>query len=151
MLLPLLEQGLWYTRVSTAHVLGRMGYRAAVPGLLRLSEDANASVAQSAREALIAIAARGGASRIAHALHRLAPELQRLRVEELARMDHAAGDRIQRLLRRDEIMSIEEAETVHDDNALVRASEEGVEWEVLTGPPRERAPHASGSPGGDPR
>ena len=152
-LLPLLEQGLWYTRSSTAKVLGRMGYHAAVPGLVRLAEDANATVAQSAREALIAISARGGASRIAHALHRLPDDLRRLRCEELEHMDHAAAERIERLLRREEIMSIEEADAVHDDSAVVRASEEGVEWEVLTGPPppKERASHSGGSPGGEPR
>ncbi|HTO90908.1 MAG TPA: HEAT repeat domain-containing protein [Candidatus Sulfotelmatobacter sp.] len=150
-LLPLLEDGLWYTRSSTARVLGRMGHRAAVPGLVRLAEDANATVAQSAREALIAIAGRGGASRIAHAIHRLPAEVQRQRIEELQRLDHAAGERIQRLLRREEIMSIEEADTLHDESAVVRASEEGLEWEVLTGPPKDRSPHAGGSPGGEPR
>jgi HEAT repeat protein len=149
-LLPLLEQGLWYTRSSTAKVLGRLAYRPAVPGLVRLAEDANATVAQSAREALIAIAGRGGASRVAHALHRLPEEVRRLRCEELKRMDHAAADRIERLMRRDEIMSIEEADAVHDDSALVREGEERVEWEVLTGPPPPMA-HPGGDPGGEPR
>jgi hypothetical protein len=32
-LLPLLGQGLWYTRTSSARVLGKLGYRPAVPGL----------------------------------------------------------------------------------------------------------------------
>src|SRR5512140_3049975 len=54
-LLPLLEEGLWFTRVSAARVLGRMAYRPAVPGLLRLCEDANGSVADAARDALVAI------------------------------------------------------------------------------------------------
>jgi len=149
---PLLESGLWYTRSSTARILGRLGHRGAVPRLVRLAEDSNASVALSAREALISIAGRGGASRVAHALHRLPEEERRRMVAELERMDHAVADRIVRLLRRDDIMSIEDANAVYDDSAVVRASEEGVEWEVLTGPPppQERSPHLGGSPGGEP-
>lgn len=150
-LLPLLEQGLWFTRSSGARVLGRMGYRPAVPVLLRMAEDSNATVAQSAHEALAEIARRGGASRVAHALHRLAPEVRRQRLDELQRLDRAAAERVERLMRKEELMSLENPETLSDDSAVVRASEEGVEWEILTGPPapRERPPH-HGS-GGDPR
>ena len=49
-LVPLLEQGLWFTRTSAARVLGRFGHRGAVPGLLRLAEDANETVADAARQ-----------------------------------------------------------------------------------------------------
>ena len=51
-LLPLLDEGLWFTRSSGARVIGRMGYRPAVPRLLRMARDANAMVAQSARSSL---------------------------------------------------------------------------------------------------
>src|SRR5262249_50378959 len=47
-LLPLLEQGLWFTRTSAAGILGRLGYRAAVPALLRLADDKNHTVAEAA-------------------------------------------------------------------------------------------------------
>ncbi len=151
-LLPLLEQGLWFTRASSARVLGRMGYRPAVPGLLRLAEDANATVAQAAHESLAAIAVRGGSSRIAHALHRLDPDMRRRRLEALGRVDPAVVERIERLMRKEDLMSVENAETLSDDSAVVRASEEGVEWEILTGPPlpQERPPHGGG-PGGETR
>src|SRR5262249_10722569 len=88
-LLPLLEEGLWFTRVSAARVLGRMAYRPAVPGLFRLCEDANGSVADAARDALIAIAHNGGAVRIAAAMHRFPPDVRRRRGEELAARDRA--------------------------------------------------------------
>jgi hypothetical protein len=129
-----------------------MGYRPAVPGLLRLTEDSNATVAQSAREALAAIAARGGSSRIAHALFRSPPDVRRRRLDELGRLDRAAAERIERLMRQEELMSLEDGESLADDSAEVRATEEGVEWEILTGPsPRDRPPPGSGGPGGDPR
>src|SRR5262245_29213083 len=73
-LLPLLTGGLWYTRLSAARLLGRLGYRPAVPGLIELGADANETVSLAARDALVAVAKKRGASRVAHALHRLSPE-----------------------------------------------------------------------------
>jgi len=55
-LLPLLDQGLWYTRSSAARVLGRLARHDAIPGLTQLAGDANASVRDAAREALARIA-----------------------------------------------------------------------------------------------
>lgn len=51
-LLPLLEQGLWFSRVSSARVLGRLGYGPAAAGLLRLLEDSVSTVAQAAGSSL---------------------------------------------------------------------------------------------------
>ncbi len=150
-LLPLLDQGLWFTRSSGARVLGRMGYRPAVPALVRMAEDSNATVAQSARESLLEIARRGGASRVAHALHRLAPDLRRLRFDELRRLDAAVAERIERLSRQEDLMSVEDPDTLSDDSAVVRATEEGVEWEILTGPPPPPARPPQSGTGGEPR
>jgi HEAT repeat protein len=144
-LLPLLEQGLWYTRTSTARVLGRLGYRPAVHGLLRLADDSNTTVANGAREALIAIGHQRGSVTIAHALHRLPPEVRRRRLDELAERDRPLLERVERLMRSDELMSAESGEALCDDDALVRASEDGVEWELLTGPvPPRKSPGESG-------
>lgn len=151
-LLPLLDQGLWFTRASAARVLGRFGMREAVPGLLRLTEDANETVAGAARDALLAIGRSGGSMSLARALHRLPPDLKRQRFEELSTRDRLLGERIDRMLRNEELMSVEGGETLGDDSAVVRASEEGLEWEVLTGPatnpPRPGA--AEGGRGGSP-
>jgi hypothetical protein len=133
-LLPLLEQGLWFTRSSAAGILGQIAYSPAVPGLLRLTEDANRTVAESAREALLAIGRSSGAVRIAHVLYRLPPDVRKQRLEEIAAHDVTLAERIERLMGNDEIMSVEDADTLTDDHPVVRASEDGFEWEVLTSP-----------------
>lgn len=149
-LLPLLGQGLWFTRTSSARVLGRLAYRPAVPPLLRLADDANATVAAAASEALIAIGHRGGAVSLAHALHRAPPDLRTRRLAELGTRDRALRDRLERLMGNEELMSLEDAEALSDDHELVRSSEEGVEWELLTGPPPEpRRPDPAGGGHGE--
>jgi hypothetical protein len=143
-LLPLLEQGLWFTRASAAGILGKLGYAAAVPGLLRLAEDQNGTVAEAAREALLDVGRSSGAVRIAHVLHRMPPDARRFRLEEIAARDAALAERIQRLMKNDEIMAVEDGDVLTDDHPVVRASEDGFEWEVLTSPSPPREP-------GDPR
>ncbi len=144
-LLPLLDQGLWFTRSSAAGILGRLGFSPAVPGLLRLAEDANRTVAESAREAMIEIGRSSGAVRIAHVLYRLAPDVRSRRLEEIAARDVALAERIQRLMGNEEIMNVEDADLLTDDHPVVRASEDGFEWEVLTSPPPSKA---EGEPSG---
>jgi hypothetical protein len=134
-LLPLLDQGLWFTRASAADILGRLGYAPAVPGLLRLTEDDNRTVAESARAALIAIGRSSGGARIAHVLHRLPPDVRGRRLREIAARDAMLAERVQRLMANDEIMAVEDADVLSDDHPIVRASEDGFEWEVLTSPP----------------
>ena len=135
-LLPLLEQGLWFSRVSAARVVGRLGYGPAAGGLLRLCADKNASVVQAARSALAELAHRGGSVRIAWELHRLAPERRRAMLELLLTMDKPLHERLERMLRNEELMTNDDPDDLRDDSELVRASEEGVEWEILTGPPK---------------
>ena len=138
-LLPLLEQGLWFTRTSAASVLGRLGYAPAVPGLMRLAEDGNRTVAEAAREALLAIGRSSGAARIAHVLHRLPPERRQRRLGEIAARDAGLAERIARLMANDEVMGVEDADALTDEHPVVRASEDGFEWEVLTSPLPPRA------------
>lgn len=147
-LVPLIEQGLWYTRASTARVLGRAAYRPAVPALLKLTEDANETAAAEARSALVEIGRSGGAVALARGLHRLAAESRMRRLEELRGRDRALADRVERLMRQEELMSNED-ENLGDDNPMVRAVEDGVEWEVLTGPPASppRPPRPEGTRG----
>lgn len=142
-LLPLLEQGLWFTRTSAAGILGRLGYGPAVPGLLRLTEDANRTVAEAARNALVQIGRQAGAVRIAHALHRLTPETRRKRLEELAARERELTQRVERLLDNEELMTVEDEDLLSDENPVVRASEEGFEWEVLTSPVPPAPPPAA--------
>ena len=138
-LLPLLEQGLWYSRASAARVLGRLGYRPAAAGLLRLLEDSVVTVTKAAEASLADLAHRGGSVRIAWELHRREPEVRPVLVARLSALDRPLGERLDRMLRNDELMSSEDPDDLRDDSDLVRASEEGVEWEILTGPPVPRA------------
>lgn len=134
-LLPLLEQGLWFSRASSARVLGRLGYTPAAAGLLRLLDDANATVVQAAGAALCELAHRGGSARVAWELHRLAPEVRHLRLATVGALDRSLRERLERMLAHDDLMTNEDPGDLRDDSDLVRASEEGVVWEVLTGPP----------------
>ncbi len=149
-LLPLLDQGLWFTRASAARVLGRLGWRPAVPVLLRVAEDANATVLEAAREALVAIGRHRGAFRLAHGLHQLSPDARRRRLDDIGTRDRALLERLERYLRNEELMGIDDPDPLADDSPVVRANDEGVEWELLTGPPptRERAPDAGGGNAG---
>ncbi len=137
-LLPILEQGLWFSRASAARVLGRLGYRPSAAGMLRLCADSNATVAQSARGALVDLGHRGGSVRIAWELHRTVSERRRELLVALGALDRPLLERLERMLRNDELMTSEDPDDLRDDSDLVRASEEGVEWEVLTGPPVPR-------------
>lgn len=151
-LLPLLDEGLWYTRTSVARIVGRLGERRAVPALLRLCSDANETVVEHAQQALVDIGRTKGAFRLAHALHGLPPDARRARMVELARRDRALEARLQRMMDNDELMSAADPESMTDDDPLVRTSEEGVEWEVLTGPARPSdSGHERAEPGGAPR
>jgi HEAT repeat protein len=145
-LLPLLEQGLWFSRASSARVLGRLGYPPAAPGLLRLLDDSVATVAQAAFAALCELAHRGGSARIAWELHRLPPESRHQRLDAIGRADRPLLDRLERMMKNDDLMGNEDPGDLRDDSDLVRASEEGVEWEVLTGPPTPPRPKP-GTPG----
>ena len=149
-LVPLIEQGLWYTRASTARVLGRAAYRPAVPALLKLTEDANETAAAEARSALVEIGRNGGAVALARGLHQLGAEARTRRFEELRTRDRPLAERVEKLMRQEELMSSED-ESLGDDHPMVRAVEDGVEWEVLTGPPASppRPPRPEG-PRGDP-
>lgn len=148
-LLPLLEQGLWFSRVSSARVLGRLGYAPAAAGLLRLLDDSVSTVAQAAGLALCDLAHRNGSARIAWELHHMPPEQRHARLERFATLDRPLFERLERMVKNDDLMSNEDPAGLRDDSDVVRAIEEGVEWEVLTGPPPPRP--KPGVPAADPK
>jgi HEAT repeat protein len=146
-LVPLLGQGLWFSRTSAARVLGRAAHRPAVPPLLRLADDANATVAEAARDALAEIGRGGGAISLARGLASLTPELRRRRAEEIRMKDRHLMERIERLMQHDELMTVDD-DSLSDESPMVRATEEGLEWEVLTGPVTSPSPsHRPGAQG----
>ena len=133
-LLPHLTQGLWFTRVSVAKVLGELGYRDALPGLVEMAGDANRAVAEAALASASRIAARGHVVSAARALFRAPSE----RVRELlgAADAYQAGlaSQMQRVLADRELMTAEEHELLNEEAGSLSGAE-GVEWEVLTGRP----------------
>ena len=137
-LLPHLTQGLWFTRVSVAKVLGELGYRDALPGLVEMAGDANRAVVEAALASAARIVAAGHVVSMARALYRAPAE----RTAEFLRVAEARtscmAQQIQRALADRELMTAEDHEVLHEDAGL--SSTEGVEWEVLTG----RAPARAG-------
>jgi HEAT repeat protein len=131
-LVPLLEQGLWYTRASVARVLGRCAYRPAVPAMMRLTRDANETVDEAAWVALIAIGRGGGAIAIARSIHELGAEERRGPLDQMRSRDRQLADRVERMMRQDDLMTADGE--LSDESPMVRASEEGLEWEILTSP-----------------
>jgi len=130
-LLPHLTQGLWFTRLSVSRVLGELGAREALAGLVEQAGDANRSVAETAVEAIVRVAAKGQVVSTARALHR-APEAVRERV--LAAAQRAGGEvsaQLARTLGDRELMAARADEVVGE--APPPDAHEGVEWELLTG------------------
>jgi len=132
---PLLAQGLWFTRTSAARIIGRIGDGDAVPALFELTADANHTVGAAALEALLAIGQQRGAIRLAHALHRMPPDQRAQRLDDLQQRDAVLGERLRKFMKSDDLMSVDDASALTDDHHAVVASEDGVEWEVITGPP----------------
>ena len=128
-LLPLLGQGLWFTRASAARILGGLGQGAAAPGLLQLTRDRVATVAADARAALVALALAGGAARLAWELHRLDAPARLEALAGIRRLDEAAAARLEKLLRSEPLMRQSDPEALRDDAKFVREFEEGVAWE----------------------
>ncbi|HEY2956208.1 MAG TPA: hypothetical protein VGK89_13300 [Candidatus Eisenbacteria bacterium] len=124
-LLPLLQGGLWYTRLSAARLLGRLGYRPAVPSLVALCDDPNASVALAAREAVLAVARQRGSSRVAHALHRLPPERRRRRLAEIADKDRALAKSLERMFGDVDLMEAADPDRLVDPGEGAPASDAG--------------------------
>ena len=120
-LVPMLAGGLWYTRLSAARLLGRLGYRPAVPALLALCDDPNGTVATAARDAVVAVARLRGSSRLAHALVRMAPEKKRLRLAEIAERDRVLVKTLERLMTDADLMAADHPDALVDPDESARA------------------------------
>ena len=120
-------------RDSLAAFRAKLAFSAA-----RLQPARRLSVAQHAAHVSVRADADGDASpgeELAQALHGLPPDTRRSRFDEIAAEDRHLGERVARMMRNDELMAAEGGDALSDESAVVRASEEGFEWEILTGPP----------------
>jgi hypothetical protein len=96
------------------------------------------------------LASHGGTARIAWELLQLPPERRGERLERLAKLDKVLGARLQRLWQLDELKSRTDPEGLSDDAPWVRASEEGVAWDVIPSPPPVRPQTPQGRVSGRP-
>jgi HEAT repeat protein len=142
-LVPMLAGGLWYTRLSAARLLGRLGYRPAVPALLTLCDDPNGTVATAARDAVAAVARLRGSSRVAHALVRLAPDKKRQRLAEIAERDRALVKSLERLMTDADLMAADHPDALVDPDESARAEKPKPAAKSQKGAP----PRASAKPG----
>lgn len=138
-LVPLLDQGLWFSRASAARVLGRIGHVAAIGALVALTEDPVHTVRQEAYATLAVLAGKGGRVRLAWALQQLPAERRAERLERLALVDRVLAERLQRLFERDELRTATDPEGLRDDAPWVRACEEGQTWDDLPSAPPGRS------------
>jgi HEAT repeat protein len=145
-LLPLLGQGLWFSRSSAARVLGSMGYGPAAGPLLRLTGDSVETVVREAYVALSALGQRGGSTRVAWELHKLPPAQRDQRLARLTLTDRGYAERLQRLLTLEDLMAQSDPESLRDDSPRVRASEAGIGRDLPAARPGMPAPPGASTP-----
>ena len=151
-LLPLLDHGLWFSRVSAARVLGRTGYAEAAGPLVRLARDRVETVAREAYHALAGLAEGGATVRVAWELHRLPPEQRPGWLSRLHALDRTFAERLERLLRAGSIMALADPAALRDDAPAVRAAlEETGPWDVPAGQAPARPAHPAGGADPSPR
>jgi hypothetical protein len=131
-LLPHLTQGLWYTRASVARILGRLGRKEALLGLVQLAADGNRAVADAAAGALAEVAAQGHAVTVARALFGTDRRLADRVLDRAEGASAGLSNQLHRLLDDRELMTAREEEVLREDLGVAEA-QDNLEWEVLTG------------------
>jgi HEAT repeat protein len=148
---PLLSHGLWYTRLSAARTLGRLGVREAAHPLARVTADPNHSVAHEACTALGRLVGAGAGVAVARALYRLGDAARAGAMRGLAVADREAARQVEDLFRHTEVMVADDGELLSEDAAVVRAADDGVAWDLLTRHDAvPAAPPAADAPPDDP-
>ena len=131
-LLPHLTQGLWYTRASVARIVGRLGVREALPGLMLTAADGNREVCDAAADALAEVAASGHAVSVARSLFNAPRPLTDRVLDRAERAGSGLSGQLHRLMEDRELMTAREEELLRDD-ILAAEAQDNLEWEVLTG------------------
>lgn len=78
-----LAGGLWYTRSAAARALGRLGYAPASADILKLLDESNRTVRESAVEAVKALAAAGRITTLCEALADVPRDVRSTRVNQI--------------------------------------------------------------------
>jgi HEAT repeat protein len=138
-LIDYLQSGLWYTRAAAATALGAIGLPLAAEPLTDTLRDANRTVRDAARDALLRLARHEiSAHAVATSFAALSERGQRFAIDGLADRDPAVADGISRLMADPSRRAA--AEDAAGTTALARAvndTRDDFDWDDVTGSGRE--------------
>lgn len=134
-LIEYLQSGLWYTRAAAATALGAIALPIAAEPIAALLRDANRTVRDAARDALLQLARQElAAHAVATAFAALPERGQRFALDGLADRDPEVADAIARLMadpsRR---AAAEAAAATHRLPRAVNDTSDDLDWEAVTG------------------
>ncbi|MEK7348108.1 MAG: HEAT repeat domain-containing protein [Candidatus Eisenbacteria bacterium] len=134
-LIDYLQSGLWYTRAAAAKALGAIGLPISAEPLVALLRDANRTVRDAARDALLQLARQElAAHAVATAFASLPERGQRFALDGLNERDPEVAEGIARLMadpaRR---AAAEAAAGSHQLPRAVNAVTDDLDWEAVTG------------------
>jgi HEAT repeat protein len=134
-LIELLQSGLWYTRAAAATALGSIGLPLAAEPLSTLLRDANRTVRDAARDALLLLARHEISSHaVATAFASLSERGQRFALDGLAERDPQVAEGIARLMADPARRAAAEAASEHASLArAVNDETHDFEWDDVTG------------------
>jgi HEAT repeat protein len=134
-LIEYLQSGLWYTRAAAAQALGAIGLPVAAEPLALLLRDANRTVRDAARDALLQLARHElAAHAVATAFASLPERAQRFALDGLAERDPDVAEGIARLMADPTRRAA--AESAAETAALPRAVNDGadhLDWDAVVG------------------
>lgn len=134
-LIEYLASGLWYTRAAAATALGAIGLPIAAEPLTELLRDANRTVRDAARDALLQLARQElAAHAVATSFASLSERGQRFALDGLADRDPDVAEGIARLMADPARRAA--AEAAAGDHHLPRAvngTPDDLDWEAVTG------------------
>jgi len=138
-LIEYLQSGLWYTRAAAASALGAIGLPIAAEPLTELLRDANRTVRDASRDALLCMARDElSAHAVATAFASLTERAQRFALDGLAERDPDIADGIARLMadpaRR---AAAEAAASTTGLRRAVNDTPHDLDWDEVTGIRRE--------------
>jgi len=134
-LIDYLQSGLWYTRAAAAKALGAIGLPIAAEPLTALLRDANRTVRDAARDALLQLARQElAAHAVATAFASLPERGQRFALDGLSERDPDVAEGIARLMADPSRRAA--AEAAGESRQLPRAvndTRDDLDWEAVTG------------------
>ncbi|HEY6572338.1 MAG TPA: HEAT repeat domain-containing protein [Candidatus Eisenbacteria bacterium] len=134
-LIDYLQSGLWYTRAAAATALGAIGLPIAAEPLAALLRDANRTVRDAARDALLLLARQElAAHAVATAFAALPERGQRFALDGLADRDPEVAESIARLMADPSRRAAAEAAVgSHRLPRAVNDTTDDLDWEAVTG------------------